>query len=196
MKQTKEGGWLFRSEDFTSEAEFVKYRWGKGRLGETLLGREFFRPRPPRRVIDGHDPIKLSAVYPRNFPDDAHHLDAVLYDGRSRRVEGVLEVKTTTTASERFELRGACGHFMRLAEEKRIPIWFGIVRLRSDFPKEIVEMAPETFVKEHDLSPFVLEGIVYQRATFEFTENDVWLHPGAVPEFRWTPGGRSWAVRE
>ena len=87
-------------------------------------------------------------------------------------------------------------HAMRLAEEKQIPIWFGIVRLRSDFPKEIVRIPPERFVKEHDLSPFVLEGVVYQRATFEFTENEVWLYPGAVPEFRWTPGGRSWAVRE
>ncbi len=191
MKTTAPLPWdgrrVYRRGDFASEEEFIEYRWAKGRVGEVLLGRRFFDPKPPRMVLDGHDPLEGSGVRPKNFPSEAFHLDAVLYDPKARLVEGILEVKTTVTASTRFGLNGACGPFMRLADEQGIPLWFGIVRLRADFPKEIVGPTPEEFLSHTGLLPYVSEAVVYHRGGFDFNAREVWVRPRAAPAFRWTP---------
>src|SRR5438309_2198017 len=90
-------------EDFASDEEFGEYRWAKGTVGEVLLGRLFFRPHPPKRVLDGHMPLATSRANAKNLPPDACHLDAVLFNDQTSLVESILEVKTTITNKRKFE---------------------------------------------------------------------------------------------
>ncbi len=183
---TGQGRRVYHREDFASEEAWGDYCWAKGRVGDALLGRLFFDPKPPRVVLDGHDPLVESGARPKNFPAEAFHLDAVLYDPKAESVEGIMEVKTTVTASTRSRLNGACGPFMRVAD-RGIPLWFGVVRLKSDFPKEIVGPTPEEFLDRTGLAPHVSEAVVYPRKGFDFSAREIWVKPGAATAFRWAP---------
>ncbi len=174
-------------EDFASDEEFGAYLWAKGTVGEVLLGRMFFQPQPPRRVLDGHMPLAVSNAHAKNLPEDACHLDAVLFNDQTSLVEGILEVKTTMTNKSSFKLRGMCGKYMHLAEANGIPLWFGVVRLKSDFPKEILTRSPEDFIENTDLSPFVSEAFVFARSEFEFTDHRIHYVAGAEPVFASSP---------
>jgi hypothetical protein len=132
-------------------------------------------------------PLAISNVHAKNLPQDACHLDAVLFNDQTFLVEGILEVKTTITTKSKFELRGMCGKYMSLAEANGIPLWFGVVRLKADFPKEILTCSPEAFIEKTDLSPFAIEATVFARSEFEFNDNRIRHAAGAKPAFTWSP---------
>lgn len=167
--------------------------WWKGCLGEILAGVAFFQPEPPRRILE-HQTLGCARCAPaRNVPpEDWHrHCDVVSYDEREMVVEGVMEVKTSARRGNVFPVSGSGGlnpvswfHTVDVAERQGIPTWFGVVRLKRDFPEDARLVHPGVVARYADLTDFISEIAVYPRTAWQLTESRIRLKPDSEPRFR------------